>query len=185
LFAPPLQYIRYMLGTNAEHLTDFVPYMLGLNSAGRFSNALSQTFNSFWTTFGWMTFGFPPAIYTVLLGLVVLVLVSLAWHLHRLPAAAEARKSHLVVLGLAAALELAVLVTWFVTSPNGVAYFQGRYLFTAIVPIAVLLAAGGLALVPEHWQPRAALLSVVLMLLFDAAAMFTLAWPYFYRAGLV
>ena len=183
-FAPPLQYIRRMLGTNLQHLTDFVPYMLALNAGGRFSNALWQTFNSFWATFGWMTFWFPTPIYVLLLGAVVLALAGLVWHVRRLPAAAEPQKSLLVLLSLAAALEPAVLVTWFVTSPNGVNYFQGRYLFTAIVPIVVLLAAGGLALVPDRWRPRAALLSMVLMVLFDAAAMFTLAWPYFYRSGL-
>lgn len=184
LLAPPLQYIRGMLDSNLQHLTDFVPYLLSLNSAGHFANALWQTFNSFWATFGWMTFWFPSPVYLTLLGAVILVLGGLVWHVHRLPAAAEPRKSLLMLLSLAAMLELAVLVTWFVTSPNGVNYFQGRYLFTAIVPIAVLLAAGGLALVPERWQPRAALVGVVLMILLDAAAMFTLAWPYFYRSGL-
>lgn len=185
MFAPPLRYIRLMLSTNVKHLTDFLPYMLGLNLAGRFAFALAGTFNSFWTWFGWMTFGFPQPVYTLLLILVCLAIAGLVWHLRQLPAPAELQKSLLVMLGLAAALALAVLVTWFVTSPNGLNYFQGRYLFTAIVPIAVLLAAGGLALVPAHYRPPAALLALVLLALFDAAAVTTLAWPYFYRVGLV
>ena len=184
LFAPPLRYIRLMLSTNIKPLTDFVPYMLGLNTAGHFAFALAGTFNSFWTRFGWMTFGFPQPVYTLLLVLVCLAIAGLVWNLRHLPAPAELQKSLLVMLGLAAALELAVLVTWFVTSPNGLNYFQGRYLFTAIVPIAVLLAAGGLALVPVRLQPSAALLALVLLALFDAAAVTTLAWPFFYRVGL-
>jgi hypothetical protein len=185
LFAPPLRYIRLMLSSNARHLTDFVPYMLGLNTEGRFAFALSGTFNSFWTTFGWMTFGFPQPVYALLLVLVCVSLAGLVWHVRHLPPAAETQKSLLQLLGLAAALELGVLVTWFVTSPNGVNYFQGRYLFTVIVPIAVLLAAGGLSLAPVRYRPAAALLALGLLALFDAAAVTTLAWPYFYRAGLV
>jgi len=185
LFAPPLGYIRLMLSINAQHLTDFLPYLLGLNTDGRFAFALSGTFNSFWATFGWMTFGFPQPVYALLLVLVCLALAGLVWQLRHLPPAAEIQKSLLQLLALAAALELGVLVTWFVTSPNGVSYFQGRYLFTVMVPIAVLLAAGGLALVPVRYQPPAALLVLGLLALFDAAAVTTLAWPYFYRVGLV
>ena len=185
VFAPPLRYIRLMLSTNARHLADFVPYVLGLNVDGRFASALSGTFNSFWLTFGWMTFGFPQPVYTLLLVLVGLALAGLVWRLRQLPPAAETEKSLLRLLGLAAALELGVLVTWFVTSPNGVNYFQGRYLFTAVVPLAVLLAAGSLALAPVRHQAPAALLALALLSLFDTAAITTLAWPYFYRVGLL
>jgi hypothetical protein len=183
LFAPPLAYIRNMLHANTQHLSNFVPYLLGLNAGGRFGDALVQTFQSFWLTFGWMTLIFPQPVYWALLLLVLLALAGLVWQLRGLPAG-HPQKSMLELLALAAALELAVLVTWFVTSPSGLNYSQGRYVFTAILPICVLLAAGGLALVPPRWRPRAALLSVICILLFDAAAMFTLAWPYFYRAGL-
>jgi hypothetical protein len=124
-------------------------------------------------------------VYALLLVLVCVSLAGLVWHVRHLPPAAETQKSLLQLLGLAGALELGVLVTWFVTSPNGVNYFQGRYLFTVIVPIAVLLAAGGLSLAPVRYRPAAALLALGLLALFDAAAVTTLAWPYFYRAGLV
>jgi hypothetical protein len=183
LFAPPLQYIRLMLGANARHLINIGPYLLSLNTSGRFAVALGGTFNSFWARFGWMTFGFPQPVYTLLAVAMALVLGGLVWQQHRRPAAAP-QKSPMAVLALSVALALAVLVGWFVISPSGVNYFQGRYLFTIVVPLAVLLAAGGLAYVPARYHAPAAVCAVALLALFDAAAITTLAWPFFYRVGL-
>jgi hypothetical protein len=185
LWAPPLRFIRTMIGNNAGRLAHFGAYLLTLNSDGRFSNALLGTFDSFWVTFGWMRVSFPPVVYNTLLGLTLLSMVGLVWQLYRLPGKPQQLKSLYLVLALDAVLALAVLIGWFVASPVGVNYYQGRYLFGAIVPIAILLVVGWLAFVPIHYRPQAALLLLVVMVLFDAAAIFNLAWPFFYPAGLI
>jgi hypothetical protein len=183
-YAPPLQYIRSMIGPNMARLADFGPYILGLNASGRFEAALKGTFRSFWATFGWMTIGFPERIYQTLTGVTLIALGGLVWRLRSQKAGAKADRRLFLVQALAAVLAIAVLITWFVTSPNGVAYYQGRYLFGAIVPIAIVLVSGWLALVPPRFQPQSAVFVVMMMALFDAAAIFTLALPYFYPAGL-
>ena len=184
LFVPPLHFISGMIGRNIARLADIGSYFLSLNTGGQFSTALWATFESFWATFGWMAVWLPQAVYAVLLCLTLVSLGSLIWHLVRLPHGAEPEKSTYAVLALAAVLAIAVLVSWFVFSPVGITYFQGRYIFGAIVPIAIILAGGWLALAPQRFQRQAAVAIVVAMMLFDAAAIFNLVWPYFYRGGL-
>ena len=179
-YAPPLKYIRTMIGSNLERLADFGPYVVGLNAHGQFMVALVGTFKSFWATFGWMKLFFPDPVYQLLLAGTLLALVGLAWP--RRGPAADRRPFR--IQALAALLAIAVLIGWFVTSPNGVAYYQGRYLFGAIIPIAIVLVSGWLALVPLRFHGPAAVFIVVMMALFDAAALFTLAVPYYYPASL-
>ena len=180
---PPLYFILRNFGYNAGRLAHFGNYLLTLNSTGGFSNALLGLFTSFWVTFGWMVVTFPPPVYSALLVLTILSLLGLAWQLVRLPGKPQVLRSLYLVLALAVALAIAVLIGWYVISPIGLAYYQGRYLFGAIVPIAILLVVGWLGCVPARYRPPAALFVLVAMGLFDVVALFNLAWPFFYPAG--
>jgi 4-amino-4-deoxy-L-arabinose transferase-like glycosyltransferase len=58
---------------------------------------------------------------------------------------------------------------------------QGRYLYVAVLPLAVLLAFGWRRLVPKTWPRVAALALVVLLLLFDSAILFMYQMPFYFR----
>jgi hypothetical protein len=74
-------------------------------------------------------------------------------------------------------LPIAVTLLWFVVSPDGIRYQQGRYLFAGIVPIAMVLVGGVYA-----WG-RGQVLPILVMLAMiglDMATLLTLAIPFFY-----
>ena len=93
---------------------------------------LTVTFHSFWAQFGWMGIVAPDRLYTVygvLMGAAVAGLVRLralfaqpAWR----------------VMGIVCVVAFLGLVGYNLTFVQ----FQGRYLFTALIPMSCLLAAG-------------------------------------------
>lgn len=139
-----------------------------------FQRAIETTFNSFWGQFGWM--GVPmnsipgPGdnfIYPVLLvlcmvagtGLIVAMRTGQALSLH----VASSRNAWLILL---AVLFLTLLMYGFYNLTF--VQFQGRYLFPAIIPFALLFVSG-----IEAWRvrlfgrfPRSVWLTVLLMLSF-------------------
>jgi hypothetical protein len=103
----------------------------------------TTSFHSFWAQFGWMAIVAQPRLY-------------LAWGVVTL----------LAVLGLALQRRWARLAEWRLLAAGSVlaaiAYLgynltfeqpQGRYLFPALVPIALLLVAGWARLAPSRLQP--------------------------------
>jgi hypothetical protein len=73
-----------------------------------------------------------------------------------------------------------VLVAWFLASPDGLSYYQGRYLFAAIAPLATLMVAGWAGWLPVRSRALTPALVLVFMGTLDVAALFGIALPYFY-----
>ena len=61
--------------------------------------------------------------------------------------------------------------------------FQGRYLFTAIVPIGVLLVAGVTAWAPWRWRARAGLSLGLVLIAINAYTLFRVLVPGFAPTG--
>ena len=123
-----------------------------IGTVGRF---LRTTFNSFWGQFGWMAAPLPGWMYGILALLVLAAVVGLllAFIDHRrqttddgpqevvsgLSSVVSGQKSSpILVLGLTFLLTLALHVGYNLTFVQ----HQGRYLFPALIPIAVGFAAG-------------------------------------------
>ena len=110
-------------------------------TAGYLRDFLTTTYHSFWGQFGWMAVPMPPRVYQ-LIGLFLIAVVA-GWGLilvayrDRLKVSAPRRAAIWVLL---AAL-LATLFNYFYYNLTFV-QFQGRYLFTSLIPLGVLLAAG-------------------------------------------
>lgn len=103
--------------------------------------ALWQLHESFWGRFGWMSV-YAPNWWSVLTAVLVLIAtVGVAWRL--VVAKSEDRRALLVCYGLLVVLPaLALVWTLSFALTAGLVAWQGRFLFPAIAPIAVLLAAG-------------------------------------------
>jgi 4-amino-4-deoxy-L-arabinose transferase-like glycosyltransferase len=109
-----------------------------------------KTFRSFWGTFGWMTIYLPEWMYALALALSAF---GLLWFLPALALWRRARLSsgQLLGLGWLATFVLAQgLLLGTVALACGESCYQGRYLFAAIAPIALLIAFGILAPAPER-----------------------------------
>ena len=111
------------------------------------------TFQSFWGQFGWMGVPLQPAIYLALLlfsGL--LVAGFLGWTFdRRRPRLTPSQVSGLVVLGTSALLTALIYLAYNLTFVQ----HQGRYLFPALIPLA-LAAALGLEWLLSPWGGRSA-----------------------------
>ncbi|MCZ2115421.1 MAG: DUF2142 domain-containing protein [Anaerolineae bacterium] len=115
-----------------------------VGTAGRF---LRTTFNSFWGQFGWMAAPLPGWMYWPLALLTLAAVAGLALLPFSSRARREMRGSSLVtrhsslvtlVLGLTFLLTLALHIFYNLTFVQ----HQGRYLFPALIPIAVGFTAG-------------------------------------------
>lgn len=115
--------------------------------------AWNFTFKSFWGVFGWMGVFMDQRIYTVLLTATVLVAAGLGLFLVR-----SARRrdrldrrqwASLGLLGLSLALTFGTYVWYNLTFVQ----HQGRYLFPALIPIALFATLGVRELVPRRLEP--------------------------------
>jgi 4-amino-4-deoxy-L-arabinose transferase-like glycosyltransferase len=104
---------------------------------------LTTTFHSFWAQFGWMGVVAPDRLYWIWGLLVVIALGGLAIERRRLFAKPSWRLL-LATLGAAVVGYIGYNLTF--------EQFQGRYLFTALVPIAMLLVLGWAAWLPRRLQ---------------------------------
>ncbi|MBI4498001.1 MAG: hypothetical protein HY689_08900 [Chloroflexi bacterium] len=100
------------------------------------------TFRSFWVQLGWMGVPAEGWVYVLLSSLTALATVGLLLFLAR-----SARQAGVLSTGLGRALglaSLAVLLVAFQMAGYNLQFFQpqGRYLFPAIIPIALLLLLG-------------------------------------------
>jgi hypothetical protein len=101
---------------------------------------LTTTFHSFWAQFGWMGVVAPDRLYW-LWGLVVVVALGGLAMERRSVYAEPSWRFMLATLGIAVLAYVGYNLTF--VQP------QGRYLFTALVPIAMLLVRGW-----ANWFPR-------------------------------
>ena len=104
---------------------------------------LTTTFHSFWAQFGWMGVVAPDRLYWVWGLVVVVALGGLAMERRRLFAEPPWRLL-LATLGIAVLAYVGYNLTF--EQP------QGRYLFTALVPIAMLLVLGWASWLPRRVQ---------------------------------
>ncbi len=157
-------------------------YLQRLLTGDALGQAIAQTFESFWGYFGWMVVRLPGPWLLVAAGLTLLALAG--WGLRlaadRRDPARPGVKLY-VPVALAGGLALLVLLAWFIGTPLGVEFSQGRYVFGAIAPLAVLLVSGWLGLGPRHRQGPLLLGLLAVWVVFDAVALFGALLPYFYR----
>jgi 4-amino-4-deoxy-L-arabinose transferase-like glycosyltransferase len=100
----------------------------------------ATVFHSFWAQFGWMAIPMPDRLYWAWGALCLLALLGLAWWLRsRRPRAAPGIVALLALIALTAFAVLVGYNTVFIQA-------QGRYLFPALVPMAILLVLGWRAL---------------------------------------
>ncbi len=159
--------------------------------AGTLGRFLRTTFNSFWGQFGWMAAPLPGWMYGPLAGLTLAAAVGLALAALRADTRYEIRDtngetsfvsriSYLVstyyipfVLALTFLLTLALHVFYNLTFVQ----HQGRYLFPALIPIAVGFTAGlgyWLRPIERRWAWAAYLLPVGFALVLGGMALYAL-----------
>ena len=113
---------------------------------------LTTTFHSFWGQFGWMAVPMPPRVYLLLgvfaVGAVAGLGLLFTLFRERARVGIEQRAGEWVLVAVA----LATLFNYLYYNLTFV-QFQGRYLFTALIPIGAAVAAGlwGWELLLERW----------------------------------
>jgi 4-amino-4-deoxy-L-arabinose transferase-like glycosyltransferase len=113
----------------------------------------TTSFHSFWAQFGWMAIVASTRLYLIWGVLTILAVIGLA-------ASGQWLKQPAARL-LLATIALACLA--YVGYNLAFIQFQGRYLFTALVPIAVVLVRGWSALPPRPWLAFALPAALVLL----------------------
>ncbi len=126
------------------------------------------TWASFWGYFGWLSRPFPWPTYLLLVAVTLAALVGVARrlsHILREPTASEAGA---LIFSLGA-LALVLLQTWL--PMLGQAWQpQGRYLFPALLPIAILLLLGWETALPRRFRHRLPWLLTLSLLLLNLQA---------------
>jgi 4-amino-4-deoxy-L-arabinose transferase-like glycosyltransferase len=107
------------------------------------TEAATITFHSFWAQFGWMAIVAQPRLYILWGVLTAVAVVGLATTRRGM-----AQPVWRLMLGT-----VGVALVGYIAYNLAFEQFQGRYLFTAVVAIAVLLVAGWAAWLPERFRP--------------------------------
>ncbi len=112
-----------------------------LGIGGYLARFLLWTYRSFWGQFGWMAVPMSPRVY-LLIGLFLLSdAAGLAWLLAAFRLRPRLRPPRRASLWVLAVVVLATLVNYLYYNLTFV-QFQGRYLYTALIPLGLLVAAG-------------------------------------------
>lgn len=131
------------------------------------------SFHSFWAQFGWMAIVAPERLYWIWGGVSIAALVGLILSHDRLR-----QPTYLLLLGTITAAILAY-IAYNLTFQQ----FQGRYLFTALVPIGILFVAGWAALLPNRLQSYGVLAVGVVLVALNAYALVRVLVPGFAPAS--
>jgi hypothetical protein len=132
-------------------------------------NGVETTFNSFWGQFGWMKAPLQEWEYRVLWAFHVVALAGwgvLVLRRLRHPGTPAIRAEILILFGAGVLVNVALLLFYNLEFVQ----YQGRYLFSSLIPLAFFLMAGLGAVVPLRWRfiPRIAFVALLLWL--DALA---------------
>lgn len=165
-WADPLAFSRHSAVVSDQ------PRFPGL-SAEYVGQFLTISFHSFWAQFGWMAVVAPARLYWIWGGLVLTALAGLALHWRRLRA-----WSGWLVIGVVGAALVAYL-GYNLTFEQP----QGRYLFTALTPIAILLVAGWAAWWPRRLQAPIVVLVALLLVALNAYSLWRVLVPGFAPTG--
>jgi 4-amino-4-deoxy-L-arabinose transferase-like glycosyltransferase len=139
---------------------------LSLDYVGAF---LTTSFHSFWAQFGWMALVAPDRLYWIWGVLVLVALAGLV--VQRRQVREPAWRMVLLTLGAAAIVYVGYNLAY--------KQFQGRYLFTALVPVAILLVGGWAACLPRWAQPWGVLLVGLGLVALNAFALVRVLVPGF------
>ncbi|MGB9872548.1 MAG: hypothetical protein ACPLYD_12900 [Anaerolineae bacterium] len=139
--------------------------------------AVRYTFESFWAQFGWMSVRAGYGWYIIIYILMAFAIEGWVWPRSR-PWSVQRRV--LWLMGTALMLAWGGWLVFTVTTPTGLAYYQGRYLFTATVPMAFFVVGGWARGMPPSWQRYFSPLVLTLLAILDAAALCLSFLPYFY-----
>lgn len=154
---------------------DYIETQYGGSERVWLENMARTTFQSFWGQFGWMAYPMQPRIYTGLQVLSIITLVGVGLQAVRQgwPVMLQRwQQEYIVLLGLAIAL---VFAQFFFYNLSFV-QFQGRYLYPALIPLALLVALGvdGWVSLAARSQPRLHWLGVGVALPLAAFAWYTI-----------
>ena len=154
---------------------DYIDEMYG-GSVGRYLEAfLTTSFRSFWGQFGWMALIMPRWAYAAfaLLSLGVIAGAALfAWRARWPGALSGPQRDGLIVYALALGFVLAAYLIYNVTFVQ----FQGRYLYPALIPLALLVAIGLAGWAQALPSAARAVAPVLLMFALAAFALYALEW---------
>jgi 4-amino-4-deoxy-L-arabinose transferase-like glycosyltransferase len=138
-------------------------------SAGYATQFAQVSFHSFWAQFGWMAIPAPDRLYWLWGALLLIAVGGLAWQRDWLD---EARWR---LIGITLALALLAYVGYNLSFQQ----FQGRYLFTALVPFALLCVLGWTAWVPTRLGFAAAGIGGAALVVLNAYALTRVLAPGF------
>lgn len=139
--------------------------------------ALRYTFESSWAQFGWMSARAGDGWY-----LLIYVLTALAIEGWVLPRSRPWSVPSWAMWLLAGALILAVggFIAFMITTPTGLGYYQGRYLFPVTLPAAFFIVGGWARWLPARWQHYFPQMTIALWAALDLAVFVLTLLPYFY-----
>lgn len=140
-------------------------YLAEVGLATYLGNLALTTFRSFWGQFGWMAAPMDPRVY---LGLGLLLLTALAGLAARAVSLSSGQRRALGLLLLAVLL---IFVAYLGYNINLV-QFQGRYLFSGLIPLGLLFTLGlQVAFAPQRRWRLAAELALALLAVLAVSAL--------------
>ncbi|MCZ7539353.1 MAG: glycosyltransferase family 39 protein [Anaerolineae bacterium] len=152
---------------------EYIEGVLGGDERQYLENMLRTTFHSFWGQFGWMAVPLPGTAYRALwlitLGLLAGAAIY-AWR-ERFPCALDGPARDALIVFAAV---IVLVIAAFLLYNREFVQFQGRYLYPALIPLALGVAAGlrgwaGLVFgrrAPADWLPLAAIAALALFALY-------------------
>jgi hypothetical protein len=124
---------------------DYIEKELGGDEALYWENLRKTTFHSFWGQFGWMAVPMPPRIYRYIQIVLGILALGLGLRLLLMRFWKNLHPEHWLMMSLLALMILLVALQFYLYNRTFV-QFQGRYLYPALLPLALLI---GLAV--ESW----------------------------------
>lgn len=150
---------------------DYVEKELGGSDRLYWENLSKTTFHSFWGQMGWMALPMPERVYRALFWTMIVVVIGVgvdAYLSRGFKNMTPAQAETLALFDLAMVLVLAQFLIYNQTFVQ----FQGRYLYPALIPLALVVALGldGWLQIPARWLPgvRWLALGVTLAMVFFA-----------------
>lgn len=120
---------------------DYIETVYGGSTRAYLESYAETTFHSFWGQFGWMELVMPGWVYTLLLLFtlgVVIGAVLFVWRAHWPDTLSGPQRDALVLFAATFVLVLAAYVLYNLDFVQ----FQGRYLYPALIPLALLVGIG-------------------------------------------
>jgi hypothetical protein len=121
--------------------SDYIQHELGGSEQQYLENFATTTFHSFWGQFGWMALPMPTNVYRVFLLFTLVVLsgaVLFAWRRGVPRKLLPPQQDALIIFAAVIVLAGAEYVLYNLDFVQ----FQGRYLYSALIPLAFLVAIG-------------------------------------------